>query len=481
MLLVCRRPNRYEVGVGTWGKRRGPRARLRAAALAALVSFQVAPLAAPHRARAADASDDPITSAIGDRIHPGLTSRLEYAGGWNKGPTQKLELTLTPEVDVDLPWDATLTAIGRGRADGWDQLERGQPDQKERSEASRLVQIGDRVDLELREFYVAGDVGDVHLILGKQQVVWGQADGLKVLDVVNPQSFREFILEDFDESRIPLWAANAEVALGDWSLQAVWIPDETYDDFVGPDGGVFQFSAPELVPVPPPGVNFEVRNPDRPGRFFADSDAGARLKGFFHGWDLSLNYFYHYYDVPAFHTSVELGPAGPVAVVTPRYKRTHLVGGTASNAFGDLAVRSEFAFSSDRYFTSDRGDGVAESEEILYVIGLDWFGFRDALVSLQVFQSILTSTPSGLIRDRVQTYLTLFGQKRLLNDALRLECMWLWNQNHGDGLVRPKVVYDWSDALSFWIGADVFYGSRYGLFGEFDQADRVVVGLEWAI
>ncbi len=41
------------------------------------------------------------------------------------------------------------------------------------------------------------DWGKSYFTFGKQQVVWDKADVLKVLDVVNPQSFRELILEDF--------------------------------------------------------------------------------------------------------------------------------------------------------------------------------------------------------------------------------------------------------------------------------------------
>ena len=34
---------------------------------------------------------------------------------------------------------------------------------------------------------------------------------------------------------------------------------------------------------------------------------------------------------------------GPVVIVTPEYRRTHLVGATFSNAFGNLTVRGEVA------------------------------------------------------------------------------------------------------------------------------------------
>jgi len=49
------------------------------------------------------------------------------------------------------------------------------------------------------------------LRLGKQQIVWGETDGLKLLDVMNPQNFREFILDEFEDSRLPLWSVKYTV------------------------------------------------------------------------------------------------------------------------------------------------------------------------------------------------------------------------------------------------------------------------------
>ena len=84
-----------------------------------------------------------------------------------------------------------------------DRLEPGRPDQHERSSYNRRWILSDTADAELREFYIDGHIGPAFVRLGKQQVVWGQADGLRVLDVVNPFSFREFIWPDPQDRRIP--------------------------------------------------------------------------------------------------------------------------------------------------------------------------------------------------------------------------------------------------------------------------------------
>jgi len=62
----------------------------------------------------------------------------------------------------------------------------------------------------LRELYVDTTAGDWDVRIGKQQVVWGTADGMKLLDIINPTDFREMNQNTMAEARIPVWMINAE-------------------------------------------------------------------------------------------------------------------------------------------------------------------------------------------------------------------------------------------------------------------------------
>jgi hypothetical protein len=62
----------------------------------------------------------------------------------------------------------------------------------------------------LRELYVETPAGDWDVKLGKQQVVWGTADGIKLLDVINPTDFRELNQNTMEDARIPVWMARVE-------------------------------------------------------------------------------------------------------------------------------------------------------------------------------------------------------------------------------------------------------------------------------
>ena len=414
-------------------------------------------------------------------IDGGITLEAESAFRWNDSVGQMGQVLVTPELEVSGPDGLALVVIARGRGDIFDELEPGRPDQSTRAPQSRRLLIGDDVDLELRELYLERYFGEVFARLGKQQIVWGQADGLKVLDVVNPQSFREFILDDFEDSRIPLWSARVEVPVSEATLQFVWLPDPTYNDI--PDvGAAFEPTSPEVSPNPLPGFTAVGRDADRPDNVITDSDVGVRLSGFLDGWDLSLNYLFHYPDTPGLFLSPAVTPAGPVVTVTPRYERSHLIGGTFSNAFGDFVVRGEAAFSTNKLFianpTSD-ADGVAETDELGYVLGLDWYGMEDMLLSAQLFQSVTTSNPAGMVRDQLDTNFTFLAQQEFLDGDLTLDVIWLTNVNQADGLLRPKVSYQVTDELDVWLGLDVFYGDDDGVFGQFDDQDRIVTGVKW--
>ena len=62
----------------------------------------------------------------------------------------------------------------------------------------------------LREAYVDGMVDDWSIRAGKQQVVWGTADGMKLLDTINPTDFSEMAQNQMEDSRMPVWMINAE-------------------------------------------------------------------------------------------------------------------------------------------------------------------------------------------------------------------------------------------------------------------------------
>jgi len=417
-----------------------------------------------------------------DRIDANAIIDFRAAVETNKPAFQSTEIRLKTELGVAL-WDnAELKAVTRFRADAFDKLEAGVPSQAAIAPLTRRLIIGDRSDFELRELYVQTDVGRTRLTLGKQQIVWGQADGLKVLDIVNPQDFREFILEDFGGSRIPLWSVNAEIPIRNVTAQFIWVPDRSYHKLPEP-GSSYSFSAPGFAITPPPGIDLDLREVARPTRAIADSDIGFRVSTLSGGWDLTVNYLYHYGDLPVPFAEIDVTPARPRLTVTPGYARTHLLGGTFSNAFGSVVLRGEVGYFFDRPMIAREivdNKAFLQRDQLRHVIGLDWFRFSDTLISVQLFQDWTPRHSPSLFIDRVDTNFSILLRRDFLNQTLTPQVILIQNVNGGSGLVRPQVAYELNDHTSMRLGADVFYGSTESIFGQFAERDRVVFGVTWA-
>jgi hypothetical protein len=407
--------------------------------------------------------------------HVAVNVRMDLAVAEESGALQSAATRFDVEAGASFDSGWSLHALARVRADREDLIEPGRPSQQERSDFNRRWFVGDSVDVELRELYLDGRIGASFIRLGKQQVVWGQADGLRVLDVVNPFSFREFVWPDPQDRRIPLWTVKSEIPIGNATLQLLWIPDPTYDEIPVSDAA-FAITTPLLIPqsrVPVP-----VAETRRASGVFESSDAGARLATFIGGWDLTLNYLYHYYDDPV--PFIEFTRAGPQVV--PSYERSRLVGMTFSNAFGSTTVRGEIGHSTDRWFiTTDVSDAdrVFSSDEVAFVIGIDNIAMSNTLLSAQYFESRLSDPALGMTRARTERQATLLAQRVFRNDSIKIRALWLHSLNRDDGGVQARLSWQSSSSLSFGVSLERFYGDRRGLFGEFRDASRVGIDMQW--
>ncbi len=416
------------------------------------------------------------------------SNRVEVEGAFQPDGEvyQKGEVVWEPRIQAPLGRHCSATFEARLRADTEDIIEPGVPDQRTRSAANERWFIGTQIDSAVREAWVRCASGGFQIDVGKQQTVWGKADGLKLLDVVNPQSFREFILDDFADSRIPLWTVSASYSFGPSSLQVLWIPDTTYHELPA-SGSPFAFTSPLLAPRVSTAVPVELLAVSKPGDAFDDADWGARFATFLGGWDLSAVYLHHYDDLPVFRQQVVADGLGSRVVVEPTYERTDLYGGSFSNAFGKLTVRGEIGLSDDKAFTSNdlfhaRSDsfGLVRSDELGWVLGLDWYGMPQSMLSFQYFESRVDDD-LPLDRETVERNVTGFYRWWSRSEKLEARLMWMHNLERNDGLVRPEVRYQWLDMTRLWIGYDHFYGTRLGLFGQFrDQSRlRMGLGLQW--
>ncbi len=341
-----------------------------------------------------------------------------------------------------------------------------------------------------RQVLLDGKVKKVNLKLGLQQVVWGQADGLRVLDVINPLDYREFILEDFLDSRRPLWMARADVPVEKGSLQLVWVPYFAPSRLPGVEnefglGSNFGLGLIGAAQSNLPPFSTRVESTQRPAYQLKSSQGGARYSRSIGSWDLTGNYFYGWEDTPTSYVrGIEFKPNEPLPTVVfkPRFDRKEVFGGTAATNFGSVVLRMEAGWNRNKP-QAVTGFPIKSGYEkfglFSSVTGLDWSANTWLWVSGQYFLQSINAPQSRLLFPRNNHLASVFFRTNFLRDTLRPEFFVLTGLNQRQFMVRPKLTKTFGDHWSVGVSADFLGGKQTNIFGYFDSRDRVVLELKW--
>lgn len=201
---------------------------------------------------------------------------------------------------------------------------------------------GKDFNAELRQAYMDYREGNLWLRIGKQQIAWGEAIALRVLDTVNPLDLSQFLFidrafEEFDRIRIPQWFIRA-----DYTIPNLTIPDLTAELILNP-GAV----TPTILPKQGAPYNLvpsflKIRNNVNQG----EPTAGGRVTGTAGGVQFSLNFITKPNDdaVGVFRTALVppgsgfgnclvgafpgISPATPCIVLDGKHPRIYTVGGS---------------------------------------------------------------------------------------------------------------------------------------------------------
>jgi len=79
-------------------------------------------------------------------------------------------------------------------------------------------------EIDIRQSYMDILLDSVDIRIGKQQIVWGKADGVFITDVISPKDMGEFLLPDFEEIRLGVQSLKLDYYSGDTTIEFVWIP-----------------------------------------------------------------------------------------------------------------------------------------------------------------------------------------------------------------------------------------------------------------
>jgi len=340
----------------------------------------------------------------------------------------------------------------------------------------------DSLDLRLREIYVDLFFKNFDIRVGKQQIVWGKADGVFITDVVSPLNLSEFLLPDFDEIRTGVNAVKLDYYIGNNTLEAILIPQFT------PVGLPKQGSIWYIQPVFPAPATFDwSKSKITPS--LENSEFFAKYSVVTSAIDFEIMGGYTWDDYPTMHVQKQfaVNPAThqPYLAgldITPEYHRLYLGGGSFSTEIKGVVLRGEGAYYNGKYFqTTDptATDALVQKDYLHYLAGLD-FNVGNVKLSSQFIQEYILNYEDSITNNEFQNTMTFLARYDTPNDLLHFELFSYIGLTDGDALIRPKITYDFDDSFSILLGSNIFVGDRDGRFGQYQDNSMLYVKLKYS-
>ena len=336
-----------------------------------------------------------------------------------------------------------------------------------------------------REAYVDLFFSNVEFRLGKQQVVWGKADGVFINDIVCPLDMSMFLLQDFDNIRMGLPMAKANLYLGNWMLEGLWIPKFEPWQFAEA-GSDWEFT----LSVPPdtvwdliPNV-IHLNDEELPENSLENSEFGLKLSTFLLGADISLLYLDGYADHPSIQVVDTTITGSPIPTqidtyLSPTYYRSPMYGLNFSRPVFTTVIRGELGYFANRRFSNVNMQTVT-SDYFSGMMGLDFTGPLGSSISFQAIHRQIMDYKSGMVDDKTEQMATATISGSFLRETVIASVLGLADVNEDAGLGRLDISYAWSDALRISLGGFLLWGNEDTLFGQFDVNDNIYLKIKYS-
>lgn len=318
-------------------------------------------------------------------------------------------------------------------------------------------------EVELGEAYLHGPLGkNLDLKIGRQIVVWGKSDNIRVTDVLNPLDRRYPGLLDIRYLRLPVTMTKLDYFTGDWSVSPILIHEPRFDKYTVYNGEFF----PADTPFPPAA---------EPGWSWDNQQYALAANGTFSGWDLSFYAASVYQEQPY----IDFRQTGSPVL---RREKAAMIGSAVNIALGNWLVKGEAAWWNGLRYSNT----LDEKSRLDVLAGVEYSGFDETTISFEVanrhifdFEPWLESGPDYQQEDQAHSALRFVRDFR--NETVRLTVLLLSNGLFFEdgGFQRIQLEYDLSDDITL-LGGVVFYKSGdYPGFADIGSNDRVLFESEY--
>ncbi|MBU1168823.1 MAG: hypothetical protein KKD44_04575 [Proteobacteria bacterium] len=334
---------------------------------------------------------------------------------------------------------------------------------------------------ELDKAYIGGRITDyMDVSFGRQIVVWGKSDSIRVVDVINPLDMREPGLTDIEDLRRPLTMSRLDFFWGDWTLKAIAIHEIRFDAL--PVWGSDYYPSPTPLPAE-----------YKPESRFENTEYAVSLGKTFNGGDVSLYYAYLFND--AFHFESLSRENPPQYLPHLEHDRITMVGFDFNKALGNFMFKTEMALFLDMAYINPalledgnlvRGDNAGYTR---YdgLIGFEYMGFNDTVISFDAvvrtiddFDLLLETSPLNP-REKEEQWVARLS-RTFKNETLTAELLvsgYGWSGDDG-AFERFKLQYNLTDDIMLTGGFIIYQSGAAIPIETIGDNDRIFCDMEYS-
>ena len=317
-------------------------------------------------------------------------------------------------------------------------------------------------EVEFDDVYLIGSLASkIDIKTGRQVVVWGKSDNVRVTDILNPLDNRVPGLVDIKNRRLPVTMTKLDYYIGDWNLSTIMLHEVRFDKNPVFNSDFF----PGKAPLPPE---------DKPNFSLDNQQYALALNGIFSGWDLSL------YGAWVFDARAHL-VRDATGYLYREHSRVFMAGLTSNIAMGNWLLKGEAAWFDGLEYGNLPGDELSRLD---VMAGIEYTGFSETLLSLEVvnrhlfdFDDRLEAFPDLAQEDSLQTVATMV--RDFANDTIQIKTILSFFGSHGEdgAFERFQLDYDLTDNVTVTGGVILYQSADAGVFSEIGDNDRLFLEL----
>ena len=319
-------------------------------------------------------------------------------------------------------------------------------------------------ELEITEAWIQTALGD-HLDFktGRQIVVWGKSDNIRITDVLNPLDMRQPGMLDIRDLRLPVAMSKLDFYTGNWNISTMVIHEPRFN------------KAPVYNSEFYPG-SASAPTEDDPSISLDNQQFAVALNGVFSGWDLSI------YSAYVFDNQAHVDTTEDSELVR-RYSRIKMGGISADIAFGNWLFKTEAALLHGLNFYAVPDKDYARFDSLM---AMEYSGFTETSISIELanrhlfdFDSRLEALPDGQMRNLSQSALRV--NRDFMHDTIHLTMLLsLYGLTGEDGAFeRYQVEYDIRDNVMIKGGVVFYQSGDVVAFQNIGDNDRLFFELEY--